>query len=138
LELDDQIPHGRVELTDHTHHFFGLGCDAEGSPSPQVREQDRDLTPMALQDAFTLRENKISERRREEAPEPREPLKLLNLLGHPRFEVYVQVRELCRLCLDHVVVVLDPDQRLDSNEELLLVEWLGYEVVGARLDGGEP
>jgi len=58
---------------------------------------------------------------------PREPLELRHLLAHPLLERAVQLRQL-------VVEALDPQQGAHARQDLRLVDRLGEEVVGARLD----
>ena len=58
--------------------------------------------------------------------------------GDPGLEFGVPLGQLVGLPPDGVVVALDPRQRRHPGEQLALVERLGDEVVGARLEGGQP
>ena len=53
---------------------------------------------------------------------------------HPLLERAIQLGQLRRLRLDRVVVALDAEQRPDPGEQLVVVERLRDEVVGAGLD----
>ena len=61
--------------------------------------------------------------------------KLLGLLVDPSLESLVPLGQLGCLGLDGVVVVLDPDERADPGQELLLIEGLPDEVVRVGLEG---
>ena len=76
----------------------------------------------------------VGELRREEAPQPPQPLELVDLRLHTLLERAVELGELCRLRLDRVVVALDPEQRPHPGEQLVVVEGLRDEVVRAGLD----
>ena len=67
------------------------------------------------------------ELRGEESLEPPQPFELVDLRRHPLLERPVQL-------LDRVVIALDPKQRTYSREQLVVVEGLRDEVVGAGLD----
>jgi hypothetical protein len=93
---------------------------------------------VALEDAFAALHHDLGKRRREEAAQPRHPPELFDLLRHPRLERVVQRGQLARLGADGVVVALDPDERTDPQQQLLLVERLRHEVVGAGADPVDP
>ena len=93
---------------------------------------------MAFEHAFPAGHHDFGERRREEAAQLRHPLELLDLLCHPPLERPIPLRELCRLRADRVVVALDPHERAHAQQQLLLVERLRHEVVGAGADPVDP
>jgi hypothetical protein len=124
-----------VELPEHTHQLLRLDRVDKARPAAQVGEEHRDLPAVALQNWVVARAHeRISELRREEAAEPLQPLELLELRPHAFFERSVQLEQLYGLRLDRVVVALDPKQRPHAREQLVLVERLRNEVVGAGLD----
>ena len=117
-----------MELAEHPHQLFGLDRVREARPAAEVGEEHRDLPAVAGEDRLVAgRDDRLGELRREESLEALQALELLDLRLHALFERPVQL-------LDRVVVALDPQQRPDSREQLLLVERLRDEVVRAGLD----
>jgi hypothetical protein len=99
-----------VEFAQHAHELLGLGGVGEARPAAHVREQHRDLPPMAAQDILVAgTDDRVGELRREEAAEPPEPLELLDLHLDALLEGPIQL-------LERVVVTLDPEQRTDADE----------------------
>ena len=70
--------------------------------------------------------------------QPVGPFQLGDLLCDPGFEFGVPLCQFVGLSPDGGVIALDPRQRRHSGEQLALVERFRDEVVGARLEGGQP
>src|SRR4029077_1632819 len=99
--------------------------------------EDHDyFAAMALQEVLVA-DDQIGQLWRQETAQTVGPLQLRHLPCHPRLEFGVPFGQLVGLSSDGVVVSLDPRQRRDSRQQLALVEWLGDEVVGPRLEGGQ-
>ncbi len=128
IEATDEPADRLVELAEHAHHLLRLRGVGEPRPPAEVGEDHRDLSPVASEDRLvTGRDDRVGELRREESPEPPEPLELGHLLLDAPLERAVQLR-------NGVVVALDPEQRPDAGEELVVIERLRDEVVRAGLD----
>ena len=78
--------------------------------------------------------DRVGELGREEAPQPPSRSSSSTCGCTRSSSVAVELQELGGLGLDRVVVALDPEQRTDAGEELVVVERLRDEVVGAGLD----
>ena len=91
----------------------GSDVSAKAVKPPEVAEDDHDLPPMALQERLVAGvDHEVRELRREEPPQPVDPLELGDLRLDPLLQLAVPGRELALLPLDRVVVALDPDQRI--------------------------
>ena len=135
LEAVDEIAQRRVVLAEHQHQVLGLDGLGERREAAQVAEHDRDLLAMALEERLVAgRHDELGDLRREEAAQPSRSLELGDLLLDALLELPVPRGQLCRLRLDRVVVALDAQQRAHPREQLGLLEGLGDEVVGSRLD----
>src|SRR5205807_1633861 len=81
LVRENDLAHGRVVLPQHAHDLLRLGGLGEGGEATQVEEHDDDLAPVALERIVGAAvDDRLGERGREEALEPREPLELRHLL----------------------------------------------------------
>ena len=138
VEAVDEVAERGVVLAQHGHDVLRLHGLGEAREAAQVAEDDGDLATVAAQEGVVAgRDHELRELRRQEAPQPAEALEGLDLRLDPLLELAVPGRELVGLRLDRVVVALDAQQRVDSRKQLRLVERLGDEVVGARLDRSE-
>ena len=136
LEPEGEVAEGGVVLAQHAHHLLGLGGLREGGEAPQVAVDGGDLTAVALEERLLpALDDEPRDLRREEAPEPADPLDLAppGPPPWPRARRF-QAASSRRLGLDGVVVALDPDERPDAGQQLGLLERLGEEVVGTGLD----
>ena len=117
-----------VELAQHPQQLLRLHPVDEARPAAQVGEEDRHLAAMAAEDRLVARgDDRLRDLRRQEPAELPHPLDLLDLRLHPLLQRPVQL-------LDRVVVALDAQKRAHAREQLVVVERLLDEVVGARLD----
>src|SRR5436309_16037550 len=82
---------------------------------------------MRLEDLLAASDDRLSHGLREEALEARQTLELRNLVADTLGELFVHVLEL-------VLQRLDPQKRAHASEELLPIDRLGEEVVGADLE----
>src|SRR4029453_17964584 len=100
----------------------------EAGPAAKVGEEHRDLASMTRENRLVARrDDRVCELRGQESLEPPEPFELLDVRLHPPLERPVQL-------LDRVVVALDPEQRTNSREQLVVVERFCDEVVRTGLD----
>ena len=117
-----------VELAEHAHQLLGLDRVGEARPAAEVGEDHRHLTAVTGEDRLVAGgDDGLGELRREEPLELLHAVELLELGLHALLERAVQLRDL-------VVVALDPEQRANAGEELVVVERLRDEVVRAGLD----
>ena len=124
-----------VELVQHAHQLLRLDSVDEARPPAEIGEEHRDLAAVALENRLVARgDDRVGELRREEPLQPPQPAELRHLFLHALLERAVELRELRGLRLDRVVVALDPEQRPDAREQLVVVERLRDEVVRAGLD----
>jgi hypothetical protein len=123
-----------VIRADDAHDLLRLGGGAEVGPPPQVGEQNGELAAMALEHAVAAFHDDLGERRRQEATQVCHSRKLLHLPRHASLERPVPLGELGGLGTNGVVVALDADEGADAQQQLLLVEGLSDEVVGAGPD----
>ena len=109
-----------VELAEHLHQLLRLDRVDEARPSAEVGEEHRDLPAMAAEDRVVARrDDRVGELRREEPPQPPQPLELHDLRLHALLERSIQLGQLRGLRRDRVVVALDPQQRPDPREQLV-------------------
>ena len=122
-------------FAEHRLDFFGLGAVGEGGEAAQIHEDIADFTAMRSKDRFFAgRDDRVGDRRREEALQLREPIELCELLIDALLEL--QVRHLQRLGVprDFILQRLYPQQRPDTGEKLRLVDRFGQEIVRAGVD----
>ena len=83
LEAVDELAERRVVGAEHAHHVLRLGRLGERREAAQVAEDDRDLAAVALQERLVAgADHEVDELGRQEAPQPAEPLQLVDLLRH--------------------------------------------------------
>ncbi len=135
IEAADQVSERSVVLAQDGHEVLGLDRLREGGEAAQVAEQHGDLAAMAGEERVVARRrDDLDDLGRKEAFQAPHPLELVDLLAHALLEHPVPFRQLGRLRLNSVVVLLDSDQRTDTREQFGLVERLDEEVIRTRLD----
>src|SRR3954451_3102911 len=134
----DQLAQGPVILAKDGHHLLRLAGLGERGEVPQVAEDDGDLSAVAVEDILAGIKNEVRDLRGEEPAKAAEPLELTDLALDPGGQLLVPPGEFLRLTGDGVVVVLDPGQRRDPDEQLALVERLHDEVVSTRFEREDP
>ena len=128
-ESRDELDDDRVILAKHGNHLFGLHCFREGSEATQIAEDRGDFAAVALEETrLATRDHEVDDLRREKTLQPTDPLQILNLLPHSRFERVVELRQF-------VLKLLDAEQRPHAGEQLGLVERLLDEVVRPGFKG---
>ena len=123
-----ELAHLGVILAQHGHDLLGLRGLGEGREAAKIEEDHGDLAPVALQGILGASgHDHLGELGREEALELAQAVELGDLFRHAGLERLVEEGQL-------VPELLDPEERANPGQELRLVDGLGQEVVGARLD----
>jgi hypothetical protein len=132
LPLQDELAHLGVVLAQHGHDLFGLRRLREGGEAAQVEENHGDVAAVALEGILgAAGDDGFGELGGEEALEPAQALELGDLGLHALFEGAVELGQL-------VPELLDPEERADAGKQLRLVDGLGQEIVGPRVDPLDP
>ena len=102
----------------------------------EVAEHHDDLATVAHQQAL-VGDHEVGQLWRQEVPQTVGPLQLGHLASTRGSSSAFHGGQLLGLPPDRVVVALDPCQGSHPGKQLALLEGLGDEVVGARLEGGD-
>jgi hypothetical protein len=95
LELADEWSQRAVVFAQEIEDFFGFGGFGEGGVAAQIAKHDDDFAAVALQDFLvTLRDDQFGSLWSEKAFQPSDSTQFVNLLGHPRLQIAVQLPDL--------------------------------------------
>ena len=97
-------------IRDSAHHVFGLRIRGEGGETSEITEENRDLTPVWLEQLRAPGHDHVGDRRREITAQAIQTFELPELTLDTFLQGPVPLGKLSGLLLDRVVVLLDPQQ----------------------------
>ena len=120
----DRAAKGGVIGAQQLHHFVGIGAVGERGEAAQIEEHRGDLAPVRLEQPLAAGDDGFGHRPGEKALEARQALELRHLVAHALGELGIDVLQL-------VLQRLHPQERAHAREQLLPVDGLRQEIVGA-------
>ena len=123
-----------VILAQHVHHLLGLRRFGERGEAAQIREHDADLAPVAFQRIVELaRDDQVRDAAARRTASAGRGARSAHLLRDALPRASRSIRR-ARAWSSTFRAALDAQQRSHAREQLGLVDRLGEEIVGARLD----